>query len=88
MRKSVEDYYKIQNRQFKLWLSLIILSPICLGAFWVIYFSLLALYRALHNSHFGHGSEILVVLPIALVVVLIQIRLLKNLIESYKAKKL
>jgi len=86
MRKSVEGYYSTQNKLFKLWLSSIILSPICLGAFWVIYYSAIALYRAFEKSHFGHGSEILVVLPIALIVVIIQVKLMKSIVKLYRAK--
>jgi len=84
MGKSVEKYFSTQNRLFKLWIYSIALLPICLCAFWVIFYSIAALYRATKNLSFGHGSEVLIVLPIAIIVVVIQLKLLRSLIQKYR----
>ena len=88
MRKPVENNTRNQNSTFKLWMYSIVLSPICFCAVWGIFYSIPALYRTIDNLKFGHGAEILIVLPFAIIVVVIQLKLLKSLIRIYREKNL
>lgn len=83
MRELLEKHFSNKDHQARVWFFTIMLFPVCLCGLWVVFYSVVALYHAGVNMHFGHGSEILLALPVALVVIAVQAFLINKLINTY-----
>ena len=66
-----------------MWWLLIALLPFVYFSGWIIYFSILAIYRAFPEMVLGHGAEVLLALPFAVACIGIEIYLVLKL-RKYK----
>jgi hypothetical protein len=82
MKKSKQDFYKFKKRREKQWLFVILLSPFFAISVWVSYLCLMVFVRAFPDMHFGHGSEVLLVLPIAVLCIILSIKLAHKLYNT------
>jgi uncharacterized membrane protein (DUF485 family) len=76
------DYYKYKKQRERQWLYLIILSPFFAFSVWISYLCLLVFARAFPDMHFGHGAEVLIVLPFAVLCIVVGIKLSCNLYKT------
>ena len=79
MLKYEQQFAEYKSKRNRLWWVLILLLPFLLCSLWIVYFSFLAIYRAFPEMIFGHGVEVLWVLPLALACIGIEIHVVVRL---------
>ncbi len=82
MNKSRQAFNKFKKRREKQWLFVILLSPFFAISVWVSYLCVMVSIRAFPDMHFGHGSEVLLVLPFAVLCIILSIKLVYKLYNT------
>jgi len=80
MNNSRKKYFLQKKDRDKQWLQLALLSPLLILSGWVAYYSFILLLRWFHDFNFGHGSEVLIAFPFAMICIWFGVKLIRKLI--------